>query len=76
MEPRPRAVKAPSPNHQGIPWKVTFFFFWSYYVAPGILVPQPGIEPTSSAFVESQLLDHQEVPKKPFLTTLHKFVTL
>ena len=26
-----------------------FFFFWSHYTACGILVPQPGIEPGSSA---------------------------
>ena len=33
-----------------------FFFFWPKLMACGILVPQPGIEPTSPA-VEAQLTD-------------------
>ena len=41
-----------------------FFFFWPCTVACGILVPQPGIEPSSPA-VEAQSLNHwcaREVP--------------
>ena len=53
-------------------WCLFFFFFGlcrlsvvhrlSYPKAFGILLPQPGIKPTSPAMESGQPLDHQEVP--------------
>ena len=49
-------------------WTQEHFFFWRHQAACGILVPQPGIEPTPPA-VEAQSLNHwtaKEVPRTFF----------
>ena len=51
--------------YSGLLYKTSLFFFWLHHAAYGILVPQPGIEPTPPA-MEVWSLNHwiaREVPK-------------
>ena len=56
---------------------LVFFFFWPCHAACGILVPQPGIEPTSPA-LEARNLNHwtaREVPNLDFKVSPRRTLT-
>lgn len=69
-----KKIKLRNINQSSVGPDVYFFFFFlavpalcgahrlSYPRACGILLPQPGIKPTSPAMESGQPLDHQEVP--------------
>ena len=72
-----KTLRCPQPGlaHPSIPWPLIPFFFFSFWIACRVLVPQPGIEPTPLA-VEVKNLNHWTSREVPNSILIQEFLPL
>ena len=70
-------MESKSGGKKGRKFFYSFLIFW-HHIACGIVVPHPGIVPrqVSAVSTESQLLDHQGIPRKEIQTQVTTWINL